>query len=477
MGAFLLSLVGLALVILGILALAHGSSSTKRNLRITSGTEVEVREKMVQYLIQKTAERNLILEDVASQGSLDALRKVERGEVDLALVPAGLHLHPESPVREVAAVDLERLHLLVRAEHFPAVNADLKTLRDKTVFLNYPQSGTYLLSKLVLARVGLQPLSPGAKSSSDRVVICPLSSHEILAMLDAMKSANQERRQQMRTQLPDACFLVASLPSRLAWRLINEADYRLVPLPFARALAMISIEEATSDSGQIDQVYIQPAEIPEFTYSISPAVPPSGCPTLGIRTLLVAHHNVPDDVILRILPFLYEGTIPGLYRPPAPQEVVPEYPFHSGTIRYRDRNKPIVRSEVVNVFRSIFSVVGPVVGLVLTLYGYYKWRQLLRFTRYFREIIHLDLVAKGLKTDRQAPENREERNKYLQEKLTHLQRQAIADFCDNYFRGEAIVLNLLALLTETGHQLRDAAPPQASNVPGPAAPTSDSGST
>jgi TRAP-type uncharacterized transport system substrate-binding protein len=218
MGAFLLSLVGLALVILGILALAHGSSSTKRNLRITSGTEVEVREKMVQYLIQKTAERNLILEDVASQGSLDALRKVERGEVDLALVPAGLHLDPGSPVREVAAIDLERLHLLVRAEHYPAVNADLKTLRDKTVFLNFPQSATYLLSKLVLARVGLQPLPRVAKSSSDGVVICPLSAHEILARLDALKSADQVRRQQMRTQLPDACFLVASLPSRLAWR-------------------------------------------------------------------------------------------------------------------------------------------------------------------------------------------------------------------------------------------------------------------
>ena len=48
LGAFLLSLVGLALVILGILFLFQGPNSKSRKLRITSGTDIEVREKMVQ---------------------------------------------------------------------------------------------------------------------------------------------------------------------------------------------------------------------------------------------------------------------------------------------------------------------------------------------------------------------------------------------------------------------------------------------
>jgi TRAP-type uncharacterized transport system substrate-binding protein len=475
MGAFLLSLVGLAFVVVGILAFAQGFQAKNRKLRITSGTDVEVREKMVQFLIRKAPEQHLSFDGVKSQGSLDALRKVENGEADLALVQAGLHLDPDTPIREVASIDLERLHLLVRAEHAAAITADLRTLRGKTVFLNFPQSGTYFLSRLVLARVGLKPVSQGTKLASDGVILSPLNSHEIIALLNAMQKADHARRQQLQLQFPDACFLVASLPSRLALRLINEADYRLVPLPFARALAMISIEEATNDSDQIDQLNIEPTDIPEFTYSISPPVPASSCPTLGVRTLLVAHKDVPDDAIQRILPVLYEGTIPSLYRPPELQTVVPEYPFHPGTIRYRDRNKPIVRSEVVDVFRTIFSVAGPVLGLILTLYGYFRWRQLLRFTRYFRQILHLDLVARGLRTDNNLPKNEEERLRYLDGKLTHLKRQAITDFCDNYFRGEAIVHNLLALLTETGQHIRDAAVPQSSKEPAPVAPTSDSG--
>ncbi|MGA7305171.1 MAG: hypothetical protein WBW88_09870, partial [Rhodothermales bacterium] len=240
MGAFCLSLVGLALLILGGLVLFQGFGSKSRTLRITSGTDIEVREKMVQFLARKAGERNLLLQDVRSQGSLDALRKVERGEIDLAVVQAGLHLDSGTSVREVAPIDVERLHLLVRAEHWSAVSEDLKALRGKSVFLNYPGSGTNHLSRLLLTRVGLRVVPNAGKPSNDGVIVAPVSSHDILALLDSMQTADKEARTNLHSKMPDACFLIASLPSPFAWRLINEADYRLVPLPFTRALAVIS---------------------------------------------------------------------------------------------------------------------------------------------------------------------------------------------------------------------------------------------
>ncbi|MGE3806269.1 MAG: TAXI family TRAP transporter solute-binding subunit [Gemmataceae bacterium] len=454
LGALSLSLVGLLLVILGVLALSQRSSSPSYQLRISSGTDVEVREKMVQFLTQKGAQQGLTLEDAYSEGSLDALKKVERGELDLALVQGGIHLDAGSSVREVAAIDLECLHLLVRTEQFEAVSSSLKNLGGKTVFLNYARSGTNLLARLLLARIGLKVLEAKDEAQPDSVAVSKLRRQEIMAMLEEMHTASAARRQELRRQLPDACFLVASLPSTMAWHLVREADYRLVPLPFAEAFAMSTIEEVEADSDRIDQLHIQPATIPEYTYSISPAVPPAACPTLGVRTLLVANEKVPAEAILKLMPLIYEGDLPTVYRPPRLAEVIPEYPLHPGTVTYRDRNKPLVRSDVMEAIRGIFGFLGPLIGAGLALYGYYKWRQLLRFTKYFRQVIHLDLVAKGLKEDKNLPEDRGERAQYLEKKLTSLQKQAVTDFCDNYFRGEAIVHNLLALLAETGQIIR-----------------------
>ena len=58
----------------------------------------------------------LSLRIVGTRGSLEALSRVDSGELDLALVQGGLDpkFHPN--VRQVAALHVEPMHLLVKEE-------------------------------------------------------------------------------------------------------------------------------------------------------------------------------------------------------------------------------------------------------------------------------------------------------------------------------------------------------------------------
>src|SRR5262249_39970032 len=117
------------------------------------------------------------------------------------------------------------------------------------------------------------------------------------------------------TRLPDAVFLVSTLPSSTTRYLVTKHGYRLVPLPFAEALSLESLEKAAEDDPQAprqDQVVlgrIQPSTIPAYTYGIVPPVPEQPLPTLGTRLLLVAHKDVPPRAVFQLVEEIYASEI------------------------------------------------------------------------------------------------------------------------------------------------------------------------
>jgi hypothetical protein len=92
---------------------------------------------------------------------------------------------------------------------------------------------------------------------------------------------------------------------------VTKHGYRLIPLPFAEALALESLERPPEDNqqpakkGEIVLERIQTTLIPAFTYSIEPPVPDKPLATLGTRLLLVAHKHVPGRAALELVQATY----------------------------------------------------------------------------------------------------------------------------------------------------------------------------
>ena len=421
-----LLLLGLSLLALGLSVWFWEPAERDYSLTITAGSSAGTRNQLAEFFSDRAAESAVELTVVPTAGSFESLGKVETGEIDLALVQGGIRLPRDTAVRQVATIYVEPLHLLVKAELLGEIKADLGKLRGRTINLSRPGSGTNLLSRQVLAHVGLSPKD---------YTPAYLSYDEILDRLADREAA----------ELPDAVFLVTTLPSRVAGELVRAGGYRLVPLPFAEAFSLISVEE---EADGIDQSHITEAVIPEYAYGVSPAVPPEPCRTLGTPMMLVAHKDVPADAVTRMLAIVYGPTLRRLYDPPPLDGLAVEYPLHVGSVEYRDRDKPIVRADVTEVMQSLLSIGGPIIGGLLALYGFYRTRQLMRFNSYFHELRELEAVARGWKPDESLPRTEPERGAALVGRIEELERGAVRDFCDNYFYGEGVLDVLLALAGE-----------------------------
>ena len=114
-----------------------------------------------------------------------------------------------------------------------------------------------------------------------RIILLPEASSTIIGRAEGAV------RRQLNERLPDAFCSVSLLPSLVAKRLVEAADYRLVALPFAKAFSMVSVEEETHDSDRIEELHIQEVTIPTFTYGVSPPIPAEACQTIGTRLLAV----------------------------------------------------------------------------------------------------------------------------------------------------------------------------------------------
>lgn len=130
------------------------------------------------------------------------------------------------------------------------------------------------------------------------------------------------------------------------------------------------------------------------------------------------------------------------------------YPLHPAAQAYRDRDRPIVRADVADMVQRVLGGIAPLVGGCVALYGFYRWRQLMQFLHYYRELQSLDLAAKGLVAADHLPAAGPDRVRHLEAELVELQRKAVDAFCRSYFYGEGVLYNFLALLTETRDFLR-----------------------
>lgn len=357
--------VGVAGLGLALFFYFHTPAPKSYRLRATAGNELGMRHQLAVRLQKEAADRNLALDLTPCSGSEEALDRVNTRRVDVALVQGALSPAGRPDVRQVATLHVEPLHLLVKKELLPEVSTSLTALRGKAIELEEVGSGSHSLGTAVLEFVGLRPRD---QDPANGYIPMTVGREGLLGEADVGK-------------LPDAVFLISSLPSPTITHLVHRHGYRLVPLPFAEAFALESLGRrddslAAGSRGAIINGRIQAATIPAYTYSVDPPVPDKPLPTLGTRLLLVAHKDVPPRAAYRLVEATYAAEFGKIVRPPLDPKLLdlpPEFPWHDGTALYQDRNSPLLSGEVMD---STYKGLAIFAAAASGLFVLYQWAKM-----------------------------------------------------------------------------------------------------
>jgi TRAP-type uncharacterized transport system substrate-binding protein len=416
------------------------------SLSITPGSPKTRRTKVATSLAGQLQASRVKLRVVATVGSEEALEKVDSHELDLALVQGGLSARGLDNVRQVAALHTEPLHLLVKNDLHAAVSQDLTALKGKRINLSQHGSGTYLLSRALLDFAGLK--APEDSGQGDYVPTT-LGKNELMILGEKLLAAPVGQRPVLLKQLPDAIFLVESIPSDVAGVLVRAAGYRLVALPFAEAFSLAELNDEGTVAARLEPALIKSCRIPPYLYQVTPAVPECCCPTLGTSLLLVAHKDVPRDAVCQLLKAVHESHSAIVAHPQSLTGTSPEYPLHPGTVAYRDRDEPVVSREALDVLAKLITFWVFISATCYALSRNFLRDPTKRFVYYLEEFTQLDLVARGITDDAEAPQEPARRVAYLEEKLTRLKAQMIQEFSNIKLYREGTMGTVMSLISDT----------------------------
>jgi hypothetical protein len=250
--------------------------------------------------------------------------------------------------------------------------------------------------------------------------------------------------------LPDAVFTVSALPSPVVKHLVSQSGYRIVPLRFGEAFALDSLSDepsaaevgpvrAASTHG-VDRVHVYETEIPAYTYSLVPAVPPRSTPTVGTRLLVVAREDADASSIRKLLEAGYAAGPGGAVFDPALIGLPPELDWHDGALAFRDRNKPMIIGDAVDFLEKGTSLLGGIGGAAFFLWQWYRQRirrkRELGFEAYMLKVTKIERRALGLELG--ATLDLKELLG-LQVELSRLKAEALQRFADGELEGETLI--------------------------------------
>ncbi|MFO0954070.1 MAG: hypothetical protein U0835_23530 [Isosphaeraceae bacterium] len=443
-----------------------GDSDRKTyRLRVTAGSPDGLRHQIALRLARASKRRGVQLDLVGTAGSEEALRRVDSGEIDLALVQGGLHPRGRDRVTQVAAMRIEPLHLLFKRELAEKKDnpLGLEFLRGRTVNLSEPGSGTYDLARDVLSFAGLHPA--GVRDDGDYRATT-LDYRSLLAEGD-------------RSRLPDAVFTVSALPSPVVKHLVSKQNYVIMPLQFGEAFTLDTLQpgpsrgedggdsQPTEPSGKVprlspgpsgpglvERVHVYSTAIPAYTYGIAPPTPPQAVPTFGTRLLMVAHRDVDTAAIARLLEACFANTPGGPSLDPALLELPPEFEWHSGTQLYRERMKPASLGDEIDFLEKTTSLAGALAGAAFFLWRWNRLRVRRRqesgFESYMLKINDVERRAMALEL---SAELNLRKLLELQIELVRLKAEALRRFAEGELAGEELVSGFMTHVNDARNYL------------------------
>jgi len=429
-----IGLVGLGVALANVLS---GPAPAREKLTLTAGNVDSTRALVARQLVEALSASGFQAQLVDTDSSEEEVDRIERGEVDLALVSGAYRVEDYDRVRLVAPMYVEALHLLVKKELAGSVGHTLDGLHEHTIDYGQHGSTTAGLAVSVLDFAGLSAVGPSTPQSY-RPRGLNMQEMEALVLRGD------------RADLPDAIFHLGTVPAKLAQVLIRRLDYSLVPLPFAEPLrlgVLLSGEPDDGPASSIDLRHIQDTVIPPFTYALDPPSPAEPLTTIGARLLLVANDALPDEAVERVLDVVYGARIAQLASPPLssralsrPSSLEP----HEGTRAFLRRERPFLTDETMGTLNDSLGVIGALVGGSLFLWQW--WRQRVLATRdqtfgtYILRVADIERRTAALEL---AAELELEPLAEMQRELLELKREALDRFADGDLGDQAALTDLL----------------------------------
>jgi len=322
---------------------------------------------VAESLVRIEAARGIDARLVETASMSEALDEVNAGHIDFAFVSGASRLEEHPHVREVAPLYVEALHLVVKEEIADAVVGSLGALRGRRVAVGASGSVTAGLAKAVLAFAGL---GAGQVAASGGVAV---DESDLRDLVDPIARGD-------RGSMPDAIFRLETIPSRDVLRLVREGGYRLVALPFADAIRLNTLltDASAPDHGEaIDQEYVMDVVIPRFTYGAEPATPAAPLHTLGTRLLLVGNVQTSASAVEAVLDAVFGSRFAHVSVPPLDASILTQparLSWHSATVAYLQRDKPVLTRNTVGGLSSTLSVLGTLLASSLFLRRWWQQR-------------------------------------------------------------------------------------------------------
>jgi hypothetical protein len=388
--------------------------------------------------------------------SLEGLKLVNApNPIDIALMPEGIGRRDQFPnVRQVAALRICPLHVMVRSELYESAARSLAALRGKRINCGAPSSAMRVLAHDVLRFAGLRP--PTASDAGDYLDEA-VSSQDLLTRLDEIAALPPTERDRAIAALPDAALFLAMPPSLLGRRLVSMAGYRMVSLPFVEAYTLDRLNlhdpQGAADGEVVDRSWIVATTVPPQLYGSDPPVPPEPCRTVGTWLILVAYAPSDPEAVARLLEVIYESPLTSLIQPPPLRDQVAQFELHPGTEQYLRHRQPVLTPELMSQLGRLLGGLGAFVSGIVAFYGFLRILQLRRFESYYQEVRRIVQVARGLEDDPDAPPDPDARRAYLLDQLDDLKSEAIRDFAEGGLKGEGLLAGVTALINDTRSSL------------------------
>jgi TRAP-type uncharacterized transport system substrate-binding protein len=424
-------------------------------LTISGGNVCPLRSEMAKRIGDEVRSQGILLETVSDTNSDTISTDVDAHRLDLGLVLGGFPPEAHRNVRQVASLGVEPLHLLVRPELLEGTAPSLELLRGRRVSLGERDTNATRLAMDLLRLAGLRATTPTAAGDFEAVY---MPEAEAIAQLQSWKRVAPPVRAALAERLPDALFVVDSLPAPLVDELVKTAGYRLVPLPYATALHLDNRrdESRRDESHQADVLLdsrLEAMTIPAYTYGIAPAAPAEDCPTFGLRLLLIAHKDVSTNAVLRLLRSLDQGAAQRYHVDLDAVGVANELPLHPGAEAFAQGRRPMAVNDLLEPLTNFLSVLGAGAAGGLALWGFLRGLRAVHPDVHLKQIDRIERLLAGSELDESAPTLPRDFIGFLEGHLAEIKQAAIDDYSKGRLNNDDALMSILTLIADTRHML------------------------
>ena len=230
-------------------------------IRIARGQANSTIELEAQNFKRVLKEHGIEAELIDSKGTLDSLKELEDGIVDVALTQSGLPIKPNLDIVSLGSVGYQAFWFFYTG---PEVQSDdvFKSFENKRIYINRVGSGTNFMVQTLLA------LSPKIRSTSVRLV-------DNLSPKEAVDALTNHQI--------DGMFLLAGYDSKNVQALLANPQVHILNFPVANALAykIRGVDAVT---------------LPKGIYSISPPRPSQDIKMIAASTTLLVKKDLHPEI-------------------------------------------------------------------------------------------------------------------------------------------------------------------------------------